>query len=71
MQEKLLLIGVVFILIGILITIIASFFGGKKVEYAFGGFIGPIPFGWASNEKMLIWILIILFVVSLYLFFFK
>jgi len=71
MQEKLLIVGLAFILIGILITIIASFLGGKKVEYAFGGFIGPIPFGWASNEKMLILILILLFLFSLYLFFLK
>jgi len=71
MQEKLLLIGLALIFIGILITIIASFFGGKKVEYAFGGFIGPIPFGWASNEKMLLVILILLFVISLLLFFLR
>jgi len=71
MQEKLLLIGLAFILMGIFITIIAFFLGGKKIEYAFGGFIGPIPFGWASNEKMLILLLIILFIFSLYLFFLK
>jgi uncharacterized membrane protein len=71
MQEKLFLLGLAFILIGVLIVIVASFLGGKKVEYAFGGFIGPIPFGWASNEKMLIILLILLFLFSLFIFFLR
>lgn len=27
--------------------------GKSKVEWAFGGFIGPIPFGFASREDLL------------------
>ncbi len=70
MQEKLFLIGIGLIFLGIFITIIASFLSGSgKVEYGVGGFIGPIPFGWASNKNMLyviIGLTLILFILTLF-----
>lgn len=54
MQEKLFLLGIILIFLGVFITIISSLLSGSdKIEYGFGGFIGPIPFGWASNKRML------------------
>jgi len=40
---------------------VGSIFGAEKgkVEVGFGGFIGPIPFGWASNPRMLKWVILI------------
>ncbi len=69
MQEKLFLIGIGLIFIGILVTIISAFIQGKgKVEYGFGGFIGPIPFGFGSNERM-VYIVIALSLIVLLIFF--
>lgn len=71
MQEKLFLIGIGLIFLGIFITIISSLLSGSgKVEYGFGGFIGPIPFGWATNKNMLyaiIAITLIMFILTLFL----
>ncbi|MEM5777601.1 MAG: hypothetical protein QXJ06_04110 [Candidatus Aenigmatarchaeota archaeon] len=72
MEEKLFLIGIFLIFIGFLLTFISAFLGGsKKVDFAFGGFIGPIPFGWATNEKMLILIIIIMLIFLFSLFFLR
>jgi len=70
MQEKLLLIGIIFIFLGVLLTIISAFMGSKKVDFAFGGFIGPIPFGWATNEKALFLLIFIMF-LALFLLLFR
>ncbi len=67
MEDKLFFIGLVLIFLGILLTIISSFLGKKKIEFAFGGFIGPIPFGWATNYYLLI---ILFFLIFVTLFFF-
>lgn len=70
-MEKLVLIGFVIILIGILFILIGSLTTSKtSVKYAFGGFIGPIPFGF-FNDKKIFYILIGLMVLFLVLFFFK
>ena len=45
-------IGIALIIIGFLI-IFASAFGGGRVKFALGGFIGPVPFGWANDPQML------------------
>ncbi|MEM5777850.1 MAG: hypothetical protein QXJ06_05420 [Candidatus Aenigmatarchaeota archaeon] len=72
MEEKLFLVGIVLIFIGFLMTFISTFLGGnKKVDFAFGGFIGPIPFGWATNEKILIFIIIIMSIILFSLFLLK
>ena len=67
MQESIFVIGFVFILFGILLIIISSI-KTNKVEYAFGGFIGPIPFGWANTKQGVILIIIILFLLTILLY---
>lgn len=67
MEEKILLIGIVLIFVGIILTIISAFLSNKRVEYGFGGFIGPIPFGWATNQKMLMIIVILMMIFLLYM----
>jgi len=61
------LIGILFILFGILLIILGGFIGisgeNSKTNLAIGGFIGPIPFGFFTNKKMF-WIFCILFLVS-------
>jgi len=53
-------LGVVVLFIGIILIVLGSVLGTEKgkVEVGFGGFIGPIPFGWASDPKMLKWIIL-------------
>ena len=51
-------IGTALILIGFLIVVIGSLFGkDANVKVGVGGFIGPVPFGWANDPKMLPWII--------------
>ncbi len=71
MHEKLFLVGIGLIFLGIFVTIISSLIHGKgKVEYGFGGFIGPIPFGWASNPRIL-FIIIAISLIFLLIFLFS
>jgi uncharacterized membrane protein len=53
MQSTWLFIGLAFIAIGLLIIVISSFLTKTESEWGFGGFIGPFPFGFASNQTML------------------
>jgi len=47
-------IGILIILIGVILLIVGIASKTKgKIEWAFGGFIGPIPFGAASREDLL------------------
>ncbi|MEM5799202.1 MAG: hypothetical protein QXZ43_00845 [Candidatus Aenigmatarchaeota archaeon] len=70
MEEKIFLIGIILIFAGILLTIISAFLSGnKKINFAFGGFIGPIPFGWATDYKYLI-IILFLLLFSILIFFY-
>ncbi|MEM5798695.1 MAG: DUF131 domain-containing protein [Candidatus Aenigmatarchaeota archaeon] len=48
-------IGILLIVIGFLILLFAA--KPEKVEWGFGGFIGPIPFGFASSKTAL-WVVI-------------
>jgi len=71
-MEQLMLIGVAVVFIGIFIIIIGSLMGagdGKTgAKVAVGGFIGPIPFGFANDKPLLYVVMaaaVILFVVSL------
>jgi len=54
-MEQLITIGIIVVFIGIVIIIIGSIIGMQKGETkaGFGGFIGPIPFGFASERGML------------------
>ncbi len=68
MQEKIFLLsGVLLIILGFFLIIISPLprlLAGKadlkneageeiRTKIGFGGFIGPIPFGWANDKKML------------------
>jgi uncharacterized membrane protein len=57
-------VGVALILIGFLILIISAF-AQKDMKIAVGGFIGPIPFGWANDPQLLRLILIVSAVIAI------
>jgi len=56
MSQHLITIGIVLIFIGFSLVFIGSLLSsqksGSKVEWGVGGFIGPIPFGFASSKNM-------------------
>ena len=66
MENLVVLLGAVVILIGILLILIGSLMNGEKseIKVGFGGFIGPIPFGFA-NEKGMLCTVIVLIAVTL------
>jgi uncharacterized membrane protein len=65
--------GIVLIFIGFVLVFIGSLLsaqkGDTKVQWAIGGFIGPIPFGAFSNKEMF-YVLVGLMIVMLLLFIF-
>ncbi len=78
LKESLPLIGLGIIVLGIFLIIISSFLKPEKAgdgtgkaetdaKVAVGGFIGPIPFGFAKDKAML-WVVIALSVVALLFF---
>jgi len=50
-NEGLIIFGIISVLIGIGAIILAGLKEGN-VKFAVGGFIGPIPFGWFNDPKM-------------------
>ncbi len=63
--EYLIIIGVLLIIIGFISVLFGSIMGAKegaKAKVAVGGFIGPIPFGF-GNDKRLVWIVTALSIV--------
>jgi len=46
-------IGLILIIIGIILLIIGSFGKGES-KFAIGGFIGPIPFGFGNDPKLVL-----------------
>lgn len=58
---RLIEIGMAVIFIGVIIVIIGSIINAQKgkteSKFAVGGFIGPIPFGFA-NDKGMLWFVI-------------
>jgi len=68
--EYLFLLGFFLILFGISLIALSAFLhtNKSKVDVAIGGFIGPIPFGFATSREMLfILILIMVFFTAIYL----
>ncbi|MBW2994801.1 DUF131 domain-containing protein [Candidatus Woesearchaeota archaeon] len=66
-------IGIIVVLIGIIIIVIGSFLqkpADGKTKVAVGGLIGPIPFGFANDKRMLWFVLgiIALFVILQFVF---
>lgn len=70
MSENLIVIGFVLLFIAILLIIVGMIGSGKvETKFGFGGFIGPFPFGFANDPKML-WFVIIISIILLILFLF-
>jgi uncharacterized membrane protein len=69
MNQSLILIGTLLIFAGFILIILGSLFSPKqgKVEWAVGGFIGPIAFG-AFSSKNMFYVLIGLMVLTLLFF---
>lgn len=70
-MEQLVMLGVIVIFIGVAIVIIGSLLGaggdGKGgAKIAVGGFIGPIPFGFA-NDKPLLYVVIAVAIIMVVL----
>jgi uncharacterized membrane protein len=69
-MEQLVTIGIVVVFAGIALIIIGSLLGAGKGEakVAVGGFIGPIPWGFANDKPLLyavIAIAMVVFVISI------
>ncbi|MBI2971541.1 MAG: DUF131 domain-containing protein [Candidatus Aenigmarchaeota archaeon] len=56
-EINLVTVGVLLMFIGFAAVIAGSMLGKGDAKVAVGGFIGPIPFGWANDPKMLQWII--------------
>ncbi|MEM5802588.1 MAG: DUF131 domain-containing protein [Candidatus Aenigmatarchaeota archaeon] len=67
MVEQLIPIGFIVVLIGIILIIggIVSATKKDKVGFAFGGFIGPIPFGFATRKELLYLIIAISIILAI------
>jgi len=60
-------IGIIIVFLGVLLILIGSFFGGKEeTKFGFGGFIGPIPFGFANDPRILVVVLIVALLLFLF-----
>ncbi len=70
MEENLIKLGVMLILLGFFLVFAGAVIGVREgnVKFGFGGFIGPIPFGFANDPRML-WIIIAISILMLVLFF--
>ena len=56
MDERIILLGFALVFVGMVVMIIGSALGTKGKSgsgFAVGGFIGPIPFGWATDKPLL------------------
>ncbi|MFO7872103.1 MAG: DUF131 domain-containing protein [Candidatus Undinarchaeales archaeon] len=54
MKQDIILIGFILVIIGMAVILIGSLFSSDgESKVAVGGFIGPIPFGFANDPKML------------------
>jgi len=59
-QNTMILIGIALIFIGFFIILLSSISGKEsKSWFGIGGFIGPVPFGFANDPKMLKIIIIV------------
>ena len=69
MPQELVLAGIILLFIALVLIIVGSVLSaekeGRKIEVGIGGFIGPVPFGWASSPDMLKWIMVITAIVMI------
>lgn len=64
-MEQLVPIGIALVFIGFILIAVGSVSQSKgDVHVGFGGFIGPIPFGWATSKPMLCAVIGIVFVMA-------
>jgi len=75
MEEQLIFIGFLVVFVGIIIIFIGSFLSASKpkeskFEWGVGGFIGPIPFGFGNNPKMVYLIMIVSLILFILFFIF-
>ena len=69
-MDRIVTLGILLVFIGVFIIIAGSLSGKEsRVEFGFGGFIGPIPFGFASNRNMLYFVVGMLMVILILSFF--
>ncbi len=70
MAQELVTIGFILLFVAIALILVGAFTGGKAdVKYGVGGFIGPIPFGFGNDPRM-VWIVIALSAILLAIFLF-
>jgi len=73
---RLIEIGILVVFIGMILMIIGSFLQAKpgegKAKVAVGGLIGPLPFGFANDKRMLLFVfgIIALFIIIQIVFWF-
>ncbi len=54
MEQNIILAGFIIIIIGMAVILIGSLLSSEsESKVAVGGFVGPIPFGFANDSKML------------------
>ncbi len=64
-------IGLLLIIIGVIFAVVSGISmalknNSNRVEFAFGGFIGPIPFGFFTSPRMF-WVWLAILVIGLVL----
>ncbi|MCD6496480.1 MAG: hypothetical protein J7K54_04360 [Candidatus Aenigmarchaeota archaeon] len=66
MDSRIVLAGFVLVFIGMIVMVVGSMLGergkahtGSGGGFAVGGFIGPIPFGWATQKPLLYAVIVI------------
>lgn len=69
MSQYLIIIGFVLLFVAIFLIIIGSILSTKETKFAFGGFVGPIPFGFANDPRIL-WIMIGIMIALIIIFIF-
>lgn len=70
MAQELVTLGIILLFVAIILIFAGSITSGKSdVKFGFGGFIGPIPFGFANDPRML-WIILVIMGALLAFFFF-
>ena len=67
--ENLVLVGIILLIIGLIIIIVGSLQSGNA-KVGIGGFIGPFPFGFANDQRMLQLVIILTIVIAAIFFLF-
>ncbi len=76
MENQLATIGIVFVLVGVFLLIAGSLLGLKtaktdsKLKYSIFGLIGPIPFGFANDKRMLYFSIALTLILLVFFYFF-